>query len=100
MKSTSPTATPTTAATSTSPSPSSKNEPTLFQLSLGVLIIGTSAGLTLYTKKTQALLTQFKRVEQNVKRREELSGKKKILGPLTKDEWEKVRNRWNDKDDI
>ena len=59
-------------------------------------MIGASAGLTLYTKKTKAMLDQMKRVEQN--RQSRLPKKK--LGPLTKDEWEKMRPRWNDKDDF
>ena len=70
-------------------------KPTWFQLSLGVIIIGASAGMTLYTKKTKAMLDQMKRVEQN--RQSRLPKKK--FGPETKGEWDKMRNRWNDKND-
>ena len=72
------------------------NRPTLFQLSLGILMIGASAGMTLYTKKTKAMLDQMKRVERN--RQARLP--KKRYGPLTREEWEKMRNRWNDNDDL
>lgn len=73
-------------------------KPTLFQLSLGILIIGASAGLTLYTKKTKAMLEQMKRVEEN--RLKRMPKKKQFYGPLTREEWERVRNRWNDNDDV
>ncbi len=70
------------------------NGPTPFQIGLGLMIVGASAGLTLYTKKTQAMLNQMKAVERN--KRQRLPKPK--FGPPTKNEWERMRNRWNDDD--
>ena len=73
-----------------------QNRPTAFQISLGILMIGASAGLTLYTRKTAAMLEQFKRVEKN----RQMRLPKKEFGPMTKEQWEMMRNRWNDNNDI
>ncbi len=70
-------------------------KPTMFQISMGLLMVGASAGLTLYTKKTRAMLDQMKRVERN----REMRLPKRKFGPLTRDEWERTRSRWNDYDD-
>lgn len=59
-------------------------------------MVGASAGLTLYTKKTRAMLEQMKRVERN----REMRLPKKKFGPLTRDEWARVRPRWNDDDGL
>eukprot|EP01083_Nonionella_stella_P077437 211483_1 len=75
-----------------------KENPTIFQISLGLLIIGASAGMTLYTKKTAAILSQMKQVEKNREMR--LPKKIQMYGPLNREDWERVRNRWDDKDDI
>ncbi len=73
---------------------SSGTGPTPFQIGLGLIIVGASAGLTLYTKKTQAMLNQMKAVERNKQQRLP----KPKFGPPTKNEWERMRNRWNDDD--
>ena len=73
------------------PQPQEPQRPTAFQISLGILMLGASAGLTLYTKKTQSMLNQFKRAEKNKQQRLP----KKKFGPLTREEWDKMRNRWN-----
>jgi hypothetical protein len=67
---------------------------TPFQIGIGLLILGASAGLTLYTKKTQAMLNQMKRMEEN----RAMRLPKKKFGPPTKKEWEKLRNRWTNDD--
>jgi hypothetical protein len=61
---------------------------------MGLLIVGASAGLTLYTRKTQSLLNQWKRVEKN----KQVRLPKKKFGPPTKQEWERQRPRWSDDD--
>jgi hypothetical protein len=68
---------------------------TPLQIGLGLIILGSSAGLTLYTKKTQSLLNQMKRVDQN----KAMRLPKKKFGPMTKPEWERMRSRWT-KDDL
>jgi hypothetical protein len=78
------------AATGTKP----KQEFSMTQVGMGLLIVGASAGLTLYTKKTQSMLNQFKRVEKNKKMRLP----KEKFGPPTKAEWEKIRPRWSNDD--
>lgn len=78
------------------PSNSSGTTPfqaTPFQIGLGLMILGASAGMTLYTKKTQAFLNQMKRVQQNVETRNP-----KKFGPPTKEEYEKMKPRINDDD--
>jgi hypothetical protein len=67
---------------------------TPFQIGMGLLIVGASAGLTLYTKKTKAMLTQMDRVKKN----QDMRKPHKKFGPPTKKEWEKLRNRWEDND--
>jgi hypothetical protein len=68
--------------------------PTAVQLGLGMLILGASAGLTLYTKKTQQLLSQFKRASDN----KAIRLPKKKDGPMTKSEADKMKNRWTEDD--
>ena len=70
------------------------NSSSAFQIGCGLMILGASAGLTLYTKKTQSMLNQMKRVEEN----RALRLPKKKVGPMTKPEWEKMRNRWTEAD--
>ena len=68
--------------------------PTAVQLGLGMLILGASAGLTLYTKKTQQLLSQFKRASDN----KAMRLPKKKFGPMNKSEADKMKNRWTEDD--
>mmetsp|Transcript_5346 Transcript_5346/g.8182 ORF Transcript_5346/g.8182 Transcript_5346/m.8182 type:complete len:89 (-) Transcript_5346:504-770(-) len=68
--------------------------PTPVQIGLGMLILGASAGLTLYTKKTQALLSQFKRASDN----KAMRLPKKKFGPMTRSEADRVRSRWTEDD--
>ncbi len=72
-----------------------KYQPSLLAISLGILIVGASAGLTAYTKKTQQIINQMNRMERN--RQQRLPKRK--FGPMTREEWDKMRNRWNDNDD-
>mmetsp|Transcript_10780 Transcript_10780/g.23707 ORF Transcript_10780/g.23707 Transcript_10780/m.23707 type:complete len:92 (-) Transcript_10780:238-513(-) len=68
---------------------------TPLQLSLAALILGASAGLTLYTKRTSTMLNQLERASKNAQQRK---GPERF-GPMTRGEWEKMRNRW-EKDDL
>jgi hypothetical protein len=76
-------------------SPPDRSSITPLQLGLAAIILGASAGLTLYTKKTSHMLNQLERASKNAMERK---GPPK-LGPQTKSEWEKTRNRW-EKDDF
>mmetsp|Transcript_2215 Transcript_2215/g.6452 ORF Transcript_2215/g.6452 Transcript_2215/m.6452 type:complete len:103 (+) Transcript_2215:93-401(+) len=69
--------------------------PTAIQHLAGILIVGASAGLTLYTKKTRTMLNQMERVSKSQAQRK---GPPK-LGPKTKEEHEKTRPRL-DGDDL
>lgn len=62
---------------------------TPLQLVLGAIILGASAGLTLYTKLKGVLLAQLERASQNATRRR---GRRKY-GPTTKLKWERTRSR-------
>jgi hypothetical protein len=84
------------------PSPSTPSKPvadssgiTPLQYGFAAIILGASAGLTLYTKKTSHMLNQLERASANAAQRK---GPPKF-GPKTKTEWEMSRNRW-EKDDI
>jgi len=68
---------------------------TPLQFTFAAIILGTSAGLTLYTKRTSTILHQMERASKNATERK---GPQKF-GPRTKSEWEKLRNRW-EKDDL
>lgn len=65
------------------------------QIALAAILLGTSAGLTLYTKKTSSMLQRMERMNKNAVQRK---GPEKF-GPKTKSEWEKMRNRWGKDDD-
>jgi hypothetical protein len=60
------------------------------QLAFAAMILGSSAGLALYTKQTSQMLNQWNRAARNAQERK---GPVKF-GPRTRDEWEKMRNRW------
>mmetsp|Transcript_12114 Transcript_12114/g.18690 ORF Transcript_12114/g.18690 Transcript_12114/m.18690 type:complete len:94 (-) Transcript_12114:570-851(-) len=68
---------------------------TPLQFTFAAIILGASAGLTLYTKRTSTILHQMERASKNATERK---GPQKF-GPRTKSEWEKLRNRW-EKDDL
>jgi hypothetical protein len=70
------------------------NRTTTFQYSLAAIILGASAGLTLYTKRTSHMLNQLNRAAKNAQERR---GPPQF-GPRTKVEWEKMRNRWEPDD--
>ncbi len=76
-------------------SSSSSSGITPLQLTFAAIILGASAGLTLYTKRTSTILHQMERASKNATERK---GPQKF-GPRTKSEWEKLRNRW-EKDDL
>lgn len=67
---------------------------TPLQLALGALLLGASAGLTLYTKRTGSMIAQLDRASRNATVRR---GPPKY-GPKTKVEWERTRNRWESDD--
>ena len=68
---------------------------TPLQFTFAAIILGASAGLTLYTKRTSTILHQMERASKNAT---EWKGPQKF-GPKTKMEWDKLRNRW-EKDDL
>jgi hypothetical protein len=63
---------------------------TPLQLAFAAMILGSSAGLALYTKRTSQMLNQWNQAARNAQERK---GPVKF-GPRTRDEWEKMRNRW------
>ena len=67
------------------------SSPTPLQLAFGAIILGASAGLTLYTKRTGSMLRQMDRSAKNKAKRK---GPPKF-GPPTKGEWEKIRPRFD-----
>ena len=68
---------------------------TPLQYTMAAVILGASAGLTLYTRRTSQLMNQLNRATKNAQERK---GPVKF-GPKTKMEWERSRNRW-EMDDI
>lgn len=79
----------------TTSSDSTTARATPLQLTFAAIILGASAGFTLYTKRTSTILHQMERASKNAVERK---GPQKF-GPRTKNEWEKLRNRW-EKDDL
>ena len=53
------------------------------------VVLGSSAGFTLYTKKANGMLQAMKQVEKN-----RLKRNPPKIGPPTKEEWEKMRPRF------
>jgi hypothetical protein len=78
---------PTTATTA-------EGGPTALSLGIMIVILGTSAGFTLYTKKTGSMLQAMNKVTEN-----QLRNRPPKLGPMTRSEWEKMRPRI-DKDEF
>jgi hypothetical protein len=96
--------TPTVAATAaTVPPPSDSttssasytpSSPTALQLGIAVLVLGSSAGFTLYTRKTGAMLRTMENITAN-----QLRNRPPQYGPPNKAEWEKLKPRI-DKDEF
>ena len=63
-------------------------------LAIMVLMLGTSAGFTLYTKKTGSMLNTMKQIEKN-----QLRNRPPKFGPQTKETHEKMKPRI-DKDEF
>ena len=79
------------------PSPSQTDKSggiTPLQYGFAAIILGASAGLTLYTKKTSHVLNQLERASKN-----KLQRQPPKIGPKTIEQHEKTRNRW-EKDDL
>jgi len=79
------------------PSPSQTEKSggiTPLQYGFAAIILGASAGLTLYTKKTSHVLNQLERASKN-----KLQRQPPKVGPKTIQQHEKTRNRW-EKDDL
>lgn len=67
---------------------------TPLQYGFAAIILGASAGLTLYTKKTSHVLNQLERASKN-----KLQRKPPKVGPKTIQQHEKTKNRW-EKDNL
>ena len=65
---------------------------TPLQIGMGLMLVGASAGLTLYTKKTASILSHMDKMK---KAKEVRMGPKKF-GPPTKIEHDKLRPRMSD----
>jgi len=65
---------------------------TPLQMAMGLMLVGASAGLTLYTKKTASILSHM----DKMKKAKEIRMGPKKFGPPTKQEWEKLRPRMDD----
>ncbi|GAX14505.1 hypothetical protein FisN_11Hh033 [Fistulifera solaris] len=64
------------------------------QFAIMAVVLGSSAGMTLYTKRTGSMLQTMNQITQN-----QLAKNPPKFGPLTKKEWEKLRPRF-EKDDF
>lgn len=63
------------------------------QMGIFVVMLGVSAGLTLYTRKTNSMIGQM----NNVRRFRQFPTK---YGPMTKEEWNKIKPNWKDGDGL
>ena len=71
-----------------------KEGPTALQLGIAALVLGSSAGFTLYTKKVGSMLKTMNKVTEN-----QLRNHPPKYGPPTKLEWDKLKPRI-DKDEF
>lgn len=89
-------ATPNVDATNLSQSTNLNNKegPTALQLGIMMVVLGASAGFTLYTRKTSSMLQTMNKITEN-----QLRNRPPKFGPPTKQEWEKLRPKF-DKDEF
>jgi hypothetical protein len=91
---------------SSSSSQPSKNEPVpqnsnnnnnnnMFSMIVVLGMVGAAAGFTMYTKRAGTMLKQMEQISKNKARRMPPPR----VGPKTKEEWDKIRTRF-DKDDF
>jgi hypothetical protein len=73
--------------------PSTSRLTTGQQMAVFLVMLGASAGFTLYTRKTDSMLKQMSKI----KKFRPLPVK---YGPITKQEWEKIKPRWGKGDGI
>ncbi|GKY96119.1 hypothetical protein MPSEU_000572300 [Mayamaea pseudoterrestris] len=85
---------PRTATATTTTTTTTTNEPSSWALPLFLVVLASSAGFTMYTKKTGSMLNTWEKVNQNV-----LRNHPPKYGPPTKDQYEKLRPRI-DKDEF
>ena len=78
--------------------PPANTQFTPIQIGMGLMILGASAGLTLYTKKTQSMLQHMDKLNKAHAVRVAAQRKKQGYGPMTKQEYEKTRTRIDDDD--
>ena len=64
------------------------------QFAIMAVVLGSSAGMTLYTKRSGSMLQTMNQISQN-----QLAKNPPKFGPPTKKEWEKLRPRF-EKDDF
>ena len=72
----------------TPPTPE-ESGPTALQWAIVVIVLGSSAGFTLYTKNSSSILQGMNQVTKNQMKRNPPK-----IGPPTKEEWEKMRPRF------
>lgn len=70
------------------------SSPTALQFAIMAVVLGSSAGMVLYTKRTNAMLQSMNQMKQN-----QMARNPPKFGPPTKKEWEKLRPRF-EKDDF
>jgi hypothetical protein len=68
--------------------------PSALAWGIGIFVLGASAGLTIYTHRSQSWLRTMKQVNDNVIQK---AGPPKY-GPLTKQQYEKTRTRFDEED--
>lgn len=68
--------------------------PTAFQFSIAAIMLATSAGFVMYPKRASSMLRTINEMNENALRR-----RPPKIGPPTKQEWEKLRPRF-DKDEF
>lgn len=64
------------------------------QFAIMAVVLGSSAGMTLYTKRSNSMLQTMNQITKN-----QLARNPPKFGPPTKKEWEKLRPRF-EKDDF
>jgi len=98
MSGPSPSSQPQTQQTQSSSGDSSSTSPNALSWAIAILVLGTSAGFTLYTKRAGSMLSRIEQVtEREIKRK----GPNYKIGPHTRSEWDKITKRTgSNKEDI
>jgi hypothetical protein len=93
MPSPSSSAPPQTSAPPPTHTPAATPPPSGLSYAIAFFVLGASAGMTMYTRRTGQMLSRMEQITEN-----QLKRNPPKYGPPTRAEFEKMRNRWSSSD--